>query len=355
MHENPRPADNGSLEMGREHPTEVQLVEWLDAEDDVRSTLPADAHVHECSYCRVLVAEAGEPVGVPSVLVGSQSTLEVPEPREFPTSGQVWRLTWNDVSELALVWRAIDDYFSVVPVRPDPDFADERTIIIESGSSVLPGDIALWFGMESYVPPAVFDRFWFEMDVGSLTTARTSVRERKPVEAALVRTGVPITNALDARYEYREDLADRCESLIGANWRHEHESSRSFAEMVNDAGCSWSDVTEVLGLHPHDRLRLMRGQLLFEEGDAERVSIILNVTADEVLATNPAIPNELASALDRPKWKPRIREERRVRCIDEGSARYHLAFAALTLATRERTAPSTPEQWDVRLEHVFAS
>ncbi len=337
------------------HPTEVELIEWFDANHSRRPMLAVDSHVRACLVCQSLMAKGGEPIEVPEAVVEVQPSLDIPERREVPAAGEVWRLSWDDVSELALVWRAIDDYFRVVPLRPDPEYADERTVVTGTGSSILPGDVALWFGLESSVPLGVFDRYWFEIDLEPLGGVRAAIRERKPVEAAHVRVGAPVTSALDARYEYREDISDRYEQLTNAHWRIERESSRTLADLVNAANATWSQVTTALGLEAHERLRLQRSQYLFRAEDAARLAVVLDTTPEEILATNPPIPPTLAAALDQPRWKPRILEERRTSGLDEAGARYRVAFAALALAARESAPPSTEEQWDVRLEHVFAT
>jgi hypothetical protein len=341
--------------MDEEHPTELELVTWLDAGEADRASLGVDVHLRGCALCRTLVASAGRPIATPRpVPFEPQESFEVPKSREAPSPGEVWRLAWDAVSELGLVWRSVDGYFSVVPVRPDAGFADDRTVVVDSHAAILSGTLALWFGLESSVPLAVFDRYWFDVDPEPLAAIRARVRERKPIESAEFTMGTPIIDALDDRYEYREQLTDHFEALATSHWWTETSQSRRLSDLVEASSADWKAVTSALGMEPHERLRLQRSQRLLTDEDASRLAPLLGTTPSAVLATNPPVPLELANVLDRPRWKSRILERRLASGIDEATTRYQVAVAALALAARETVPASTEEQWDVRLEHVFA-
>ena len=345
-----------SVSTNGQHPTELELVSWLDSDEAVRPSLPIDEHLRECAACQRLVASADEPIEPPDeVRMERQPVRHVPERRDRPTPGEVWRLTWDDISELALVWRLEDDYFRVVPLRADPDYVDDRTLIAETAFELIPGPIALSFGSESSVPLAVFDRYWFELNLDSLVEIRRAIREHEQEKVSDAHLGMPFDGHADARYEYREDLADRFEWLTSAHWRTESESPRSLADLVDAADVDWPAVTNALGRAPIERLQLIRSQFPLTPDDALHLTPLLDVEPTEILATNPPVPIALATAIDRPRWKAQIRAQRAAGHFDEATAHYQAAVAALALAARETVAPATEEQWHVRLEHVFAT
>jgi len=202
---------------------------------------------------------------------------------------------------------------------------------------------------------AVFDQFWFEVELEPFAGIRSAIREGKPVESVAFQLGTPILDAVDDRYEYRELLSDRFDMLAIASWRTDAQPTVTLGQLVDTAHAAWSEVTDALGIDATERLRLKRGQRALSADEATALAELLRTTPEDVLATNPAVPQALADAIDHPRWKGLIRERGRSRSLGEGPARYEVALSAMAQAARETVPAAEERHWAVRLEHVFAT
>jgi len=229
-------------------------------------------------------------------------------------------------------------------------------MLVDSDSEVIVGSLALWIGLEASVPPSVLDRFWFALSVrDAVSSARSLIRQGKPVQSVDVTVGGPIVDALDDRFEYRALVADQFNELAGAWWVPKASDRGGLAEIAASAGVSLSAIAEELGLPQTERLRLKRGTRVLRIEEAKKIAPLLRVTPDDVMATAIPIPTELVRALDRPRWKRHVLARARLDEQNEAETRRQVAYAACTQAARETAEPRTEAQWHARLEHVFAS
>lgn len=109
------------------HPTDRELSALLDGSVD-----PAlQSHIDECAYCRSRLRAAGPAIAVPAEVTIEARRIDLPTPvtDALPERGDVWRLAWEDVRDLAVVVGVGDDGISVAPLFDDPDdVADEWTL-----------------------------------------------------------------------------------------------------------------------------------------------------------------------------------------------------------------------------------
>lgn len=340
------------------HPSDRQLAEWADAVEGLSRSAAVSDHLAQCAVCRDLVAEMADAIPVPSVLPGTTlqlglGPLEVTVP-DTPEQGQVWRVRWEGTSQLAMVWNADIDWVGMIPVTPDPSYADDSCVILTTEDQE--GHAVLWLGLETPLPYHTLDCQVSVLPTTGLGAVRTMLRRGKSIDLLDFTMGQPIVSAFDDRYLYRSELGDAFGMLAESEWNPQSDGPRvELSELVEAAGTNITTVAEVLSLEPPDRLRLKRGFRPLTMQEADQLVSILNVEVSTVIACNPVLDRDLVRALSKPRWRSPIDATRRATGEGEVDVRQNIAYAVSGLAARSLSAPMTEDAWHERLSLYFAA
>ena len=182
------------------HPSDRQLAAWLDATEDARPSMSVSDHLMGCHRCRSLIGSAFDSIALPEPPYSTErlslGTISESTPEDLER-GQVWRVRWEDTSQLAMVWSAEIDWVGMIPVTPDPNYADESCVILASEDP--DGHSVLWLGLETPLPYHVLDCQVSVLPTDGLKTVRKMLRQGKSIDTIDLKIGQPIMSAFDHR------------------------------------------------------------------------------------------------------------------------------------------------------------
>jgi hypothetical protein len=265
-----------------------------------------------------------------------------------PQVGDVWKVRWQEAVGAVLVTalerdRQFDGAVSpgalvsslrVVPVSFD-EVPDESAVLAPAFTHDLGFDLCLWVDDEAEVPARVL-----ECKVGHFTVPGVSGLPR----------GSRNWGPTDPRTLARAHVQDLVDEMVDASWtpaRGGHEVSIS-ALLAN---ADIRRVAEALGSVPA-AMQLRKGQAWLTPEQAERLAPVLSRSADELLAANPALPDELVTVMDQPSVRLLVDELAEQRQLDEVTAWRRAAFGAYALAAREHKLSAVPS-WVGRVRAYF--
>ena len=163
--------------MRNRHPTDMTLAAVVDGTLDAASLEVARRHIEECGRCQLRIAQAGPPIELEpgEAATGVAVAIAVSEVRDDdPRRGDIWRLAWDDLSLLAVVWQAGDgDDLTVLPVFEECD-ADEWCVLFSPSETGGLGDFAVSVALEATVSVA-----------GARRPCRSGGNHREPQQAAV--------------------------------------------------------------------------------------------------------------------------------------------------------------------------
>ena len=339
------------------HPSDRQLAAWLDATEDARPSMSVSDHLMGCHRCRSLIGSAFDSIALPEPPYSTErlslGTISESTPEDLER-GQVWRVRWEDTSQLAMVWSAEIDWVGMIPVTPDPNYADESCVILASEGA--DGHSVLWLGLETPLPYHVLDYQVSVLPTDGLKTVRKMLRQGKSIDTIDLKIGQPIMSAFDDRYLYRSELGETFNLLAESEWAPA-EAGGNLETLAVSAGTDITSIAGVLDLAGPDRLRLRRGLRPLTIREAERLTTTLKVDVTAIIRCNPALDEELVLALSRPRWRGRIDDRRHATGASDIDGRRDIAYAVTGLAARA-TAPAPPsgeEAWHERIGLYFAA
>ena len=249
-----------------------------------------------------------------------------------PQSGDVWRVRWDDLAGTVLVVGIGATGARVAPVSFDTD-ADDSAVLAPAFSSDLGFDAAIWVSDESDVPIRVF-----ECKVGALTHPGTDGLPR----------GTRNWGATDPRTRARAHLQDLVEHLQEATWAPQPTGHTTLQDIL--AKTDIGDVAQALGSLPL-AMQLRRGEGLLTAEQAELLAPIVGRAPDELLAANPALPDELVAEMDQPRVRSLVDRVATQRGQDEREAWRSAAYSVLALAARQDTRATIA--WPSRINAYF--
>jgi hypothetical protein len=248
-----------------------------------------------------------------------------------PAAGQVRRALWGDITRFVVVLNTEGEYAEVAPLSLDPDLASDEAYRLEAGESDLGVEAAVWLGLKTTVPIRVLER-----SVGAVHIPVDSLRK--------LPAGTAIRDIFDPRADERAVLADDMDELAAAP-----AAEPSLKDLL--ANVSGADMRAV-GLAPQLVLALRRGQQAVTPEQAELLAPLAGVTAEALLTSNPALPEDLVADLDSAagrRWVAALAEERQLSVDD---ARRNVGYGAYALAAREQRGRTV---WIDRIEHYVRS
>jgi hypothetical protein len=265
-----------------------------------------------------------------------------------PQVGDVWRVRWQGAAGAVLV-TYIDEKrnlsaptssmrdavaaLRVAPVSFDEE-PDEHAVLAPAFAHDLGFDVAVWVDDEAEVPARVL-----EVKLGQFTVPGT---ERLP-------RGTRNWGPTDPRTRTRAHLQDLVEELAVATWAPRSSQGVSLPDLL--AAADIREVADALGSVPL-AMQLRRGQATLTAEQADRLAPVLSKTPDELLAANPALPDDLIAIMDQPSVRSLVDRIAVRHQQDEVTAWRDAAYGVYTLAAREHSRTATTN-WEGRVRAYF--
>lgn len=371
--------------------------------DLLTPTVPESKHLAECGWCRQRQSAAeqhrndgdlddeeflraarqrAEAEGVAALVPITRLTPQLhaltldTDGREDVAVGQLWRLRWEQATELAVVI-AIDRWrVTVAPVTTDIAAADEYSLLLPPTVSPLNIALAVCMSLECTVPMFVLDR---QIAPASRPTnnPQHAAAQLPPPQTLLDvwrawrrGTAVPASLtygiALDEgdldRRELRGVIASSFAPLIGASATIPGADPLGevvpLAQRVRDRGLRPAELTQATGLPLAVFTRINRGGRV-NPAEAAKLAAVLDTDPRTVLDANPALDDDLITEVSQPRHRPALRRLARADGTDEDQQRWTAAeaaspTAARTVTGRQQADPrATTTHWAEKIDHYL--
>jgi hypothetical protein len=297
-----------------DHPTDRVLGALVDGTLEARSVDEVQAHVNQCARCRYRTELAAPAVDAPKPASLPLARLDIPDGDRSrkPTPGDIWRLSWDQDDALAVVWKVEPEEVRVLPVV-EPEDADEWSLLVGADENTLGTELGISVALSTSVSWAVLDAAIGSVD--NIANLESLTHAFKRGDDAALHTGEPILHDGDERLVELEEVGDR------------------FARFAN---IPWPPVSETIDAPDFETLLRILGDHLVSRALAiardgarptdEEADLIASVTGQR--PTGAPITPELVSLLNRPRWKPVVRQRAAARGSGEADARRALADEA---------------------------
>lgn len=243
--------------------------------------------------------------------------------REDVMVGQLWRLRWQDVTELALVVNVDRWWVTVAPVTTDVSAADEFSLILPRTASVLETEFAVCFSLETTVPLFVFDREITPASQATLDEATAAshipppqtVRDvwrawrRGTLGPTHLTHGTPVDEADLDRRELRNAIAAGFTQLASAAACVPGDpigEVTPLLQQVKALGLPPDQLAARSGLDMSVFLRIKKGGRV-THSEADKLAGLLGTDTRTVLAANPPLDDELVAEVGRPAHRASLR------------------------------------------------
>ncbi len=334
------------------HPTDRRLAALIDGDLAPPDDRLVAEHVAGCARCQQRVGQAtGVAFDRPEVDPALSRMLVVPadgafESRDDPVAGDVWRVVWDGLTELALV-RPVDTENGLVTALPmmDVDDADEWSMVTAFKVGDVEVAVAASVALEVTLPWCVLDARVGGLGADAMTSCallRTAFRSGGD-SAGQANVGAPVWSRLDERAEALDDLAERFHDLANADWV----PGKQVVEAAVNELPKFAELRSA-GLPPDRALDLQRGDQPTPE-EAAAIEAALGIRLE---SGSPVVPPDLRRRLDRPRWRPDVR--RRAAANQRPEPDERLAVVAEVIQPMAaRGTHGKPVDWDFLLEHVL--
>jgi len=316
--------------MTAQHPSARNLARLADGLLDAFDSGEVRLHVDICVLCSgymvnlLTIAAAQTGVRTPTV-EPVRAWVEVPA--SDPEAGEIRRLTWDSVAELALVVRTADDSVLVRPILSDGVAVDAISQQMECKLGQQPAALGV-LTCAMWLSPAAFDVVVGHC-LADVVSPDEIVVSDELGDWIATRVGDD-----DNAVELVDGLVEGFEALAAANsWAPSSGARPLSAEQLMDAG-----------LTPGRALQVVRGDAATSD-EAE-------VLREHGLDAGSDLPNNVRSLLNRPKFKRSIRNRALQNEISEAAARLSIA-QQLRLPVAARTLDGRELPLEQRLEELL--
>lgn len=298
--------------MSDAHPTERVLARLVDDRLDSAQAEETRRHLDQCVRCasRVARLQPATTTVLPAARLESIPVRFAEDRDVEPSKGEIWRLSWGETEQLAVVWVGGSLPYTVLPLI-DSSLAGDGCVIFPNEESGL-GDVAVWMSARTDVPAVVMDaRVGRLKSIVALTRHDEADRADLSLQTSGVEIGAPIRPELDARSDAMEIVRDEFRILSEAAWVPEATETQAvtldFDSLINAQ------------LPTNRALAIVRGA---SPTPAERNLI---AASTGVTIGDAPVSLEVIRELERPTRKSRIRDRARRHNRDEGAERRELA------------------------------
>jgi hypothetical protein len=265
----------------------------------------------------------------------------VAAPTPDPAAGQIWKATWDRITQLILLIDVSDTTVTAAPVSPDAELADDAAVVLSEDMGPFAYDVVVWLGLATDLPIRTL-----ELLLGDVT------EEGRGLLAGDGGAGAPITHPLDERAQLRDAIAERMDTLGRATWVPEAVEPVDLLEASKAKGFTLSKLAPLVDLEPGDLLALFRRDRAITHDVASRLGPLLGLE-EEALTGSHQIDPDLVWAFDRPSLRRPLRERAaREGYEDEAAFRVHVATSELAFAARQ-TATRDPRDRYLGLIRVY--
>jgi hypothetical protein len=209
-----------------------------------------------------------------------------------PRPGEVWRAKWDDVLSLVFVDAVVDgarNLLRVAPVSIGVDEADSSAILLPENSNSLSVALSIWPELVTEIAEVVLER-WITGVVHPYVSL--AAIEHAAAEGNL-RRGLPVLNVRSSRNQdtFVRELAMDVLSLAA------NVPSGNGSLGVLLAGTVASTIAEIIEVEPRIALKVLRGEAFIDRTQAERLGAAFQRDPNELLESNPAVPEGLTKAM----------------------------------------------------------
>lgn len=304
------------------------------------------------------VLRAGAAAAASPGMLAALRSAEAAAPLPDPVRGQLWRALWGGAAQIVLVLEVTGtSTASVAPATTDPPGADEHSVVLGAGLTVLGCPVTVWGGLATEIPFFVFDVL-----VGAVTPAVTAAVEDAAVGGQVtLPDGVSAGAAAEPLFSpvagVRADLADAMEEFHHAVWvPSAAPDGRPLRELLKGhpaVPALMRELAESLGLKTPEVIELMNGTRPVPPEQVPVIARITGLAERDVQSASAPLPDDLVRELGRPRWRKAIRD-RLPRGGLEAPARLTVAYGTLALAARQ-TGPASADPWPQRVRHYLAT
>jgi hypothetical protein len=331
-----------------DHPDELELSDWVDGRLEEGESVRIADHLRGCGLCQREIDRERH-----DLPLTDDRSFEPEIPIEFvnafaseppaPERGQIWQLLWDSVAELVVLEETSPDSVRAIPLEPDLELADE-SVVVTPKLEVLGSAMALWTSLVRDVPRRALNVCFGSVPVHVLERV-DDVRSGK--RAGI---GAPITAVFDERAQLRVSIARRLDSLAAAVWGPgvDNPPSDTLADVARSRDLTPSRIATVLKIQPGDARAILSGSRSMDDDERDAFAILVGMSPSEIDLYRPKVDPELALALDRPKYRSRLRERAKAEGRSEANYRYWVATHGLARAAR--TTRTTSIDWDQLIE-----
>ncbi|WP_433828659.1 hypothetical protein ACQP2E_04775 [Actinoplanes sp. CA-015351] len=256
----------------------------------------------------------------------SPELLELTAPtdaRDDVAVGQLWRLRWQDVTELAVVVKVDRWWVTVAPVTTDVNAADEFSLIMPASASLLGTDFAVCFSLESTVPLFVFDRQITPASRPTLDVHQAAAQLPPPevikdvwrawrrgiAGPAGLPYGLPVDDADLDRRELRKAVATGFTHLASAAACVPGDPVGDVVpllQQIKSLGLPPAEMKARSGLDVTVFVRIKKGGRVTRD-EAAQLTSLLGTDTRAILNANPPFDDALVTEISRPAHRPALR------------------------------------------------
>ncbi|HEX6073646.1 MAG TPA: helix-turn-helix transcriptional regulator [Micromonosporaceae bacterium] len=296
--------------------------------------------------------------------------------REDVANGQLWRLRWEQATELAVVIAVDRWWVTVAPVTTDIAAADEFSLLLPPSASPLNIALAVCLSLECTVPMFVLDR---QIAPASRPTInpQQAVAQLPPPETlrdvwrawrcgtpgpANLTYGIALDEGDLDRRELRAVIACSFAPLAGASATIPGADPLGevvpLVQRVRDLGLRPTELASATGLSLQVLMHINRGGRV-KPAEAAKLATVLDIDIRTVLDANPALDDDLITEVSRPRHRPALRRLARAESTDEDQQRWAMAEAVSPTAARRVTGrqqpgqPATTTHWAEKVDHYL--
>jgi transcriptional regulator with XRE-family HTH domain len=256
-------------------------------------------------------------------LVRMANRVRIPTPETDVSSivaGQVWHLQWDAASELGVVTVADDQMPTFVPLMFGATPEGEALNLPELHTEAIP----LW-QYARQIPAVAL--------VGVVASA----------EVPAVAEAQDLDEGDDSIEHAMTELSE---------WITAGDGTGELTSLLQATGMPVSELSAVLHVSKSEVLDLRRGARVPDAQLGARLAGLLNISADDVQASNNVVPSGLKAALSRRRYRTRVKTFAERNRVSDSKAWFDSAYGTMAMSYRS-TGSGADDQWESRADRFF--
>ena len=251
-----------------------------------------------------------------------------------PQTGDIWRVRWNNDSELVVVLEVKNRWVTSAPLVVDPLDEDPRCVRMSADESAMGLEAVVWMGLTDELPMGVFEaRFGA---VSNETVRRINDAEKRADVTTAPRT-----------VELRIRLVGAMSRLNRARWHREIVTKErpDVRAMALSKNVATSSIADALAITPAEVTDIFRARRILDPTEIDALAGLLEVPARD-LEPLGGLPDSLMCSIERPRYRSAIVRRARAARTSETAIRVDVATHVLPMAARSRGSKTAEPVWD---------